>query len=108
MVTDNKGETIYATLDNTLLKSAELEIVDDNGVVIELSQRFNPSNEDIRYSITPIRQSEDSKSRGWAKSTNSAEQTAWNARKMLLKKRKRLTRRKSQGGFGSIRQTKAR
>ena len=37
--------------DNTLLKSADPVTYDDNGDVIPLSERFNQSNPDIRYSI---------------------------------------------------------
>ena len=44
--------TIYATLDNTRLKSAELVTTDDDGVIIPLSQRFNTSDPDIRFSLS--------------------------------------------------------
>ena len=44
--------TIYATLDNTRLKSAELVTTDDDGVAIPLSQRFNAADPDIRYSLS--------------------------------------------------------
>jgi hypothetical protein len=50
--------TIYATLDNTRLKSAELVTVDDDGAVIPLSERFNTKNEDIRYSMSETTDSE--------------------------------------------------
>ena len=44
--------TIYATLDNTRLKSAELITLDDEGAVIPLSQRFNKTSPDIRFSLS--------------------------------------------------------
>lgn len=39
------------------VKSADPVTYDDNGNIIPLSERFNPKNEDIRYSVTPDRES---------------------------------------------------
>lgn len=57
-----KDMTIYATLDNTAVKSALAAQYDDNGELIPLSQRFKHDNPDIRYSL-----SEDSKGRKLSK-----------------------------------------
>lgn len=56
---DNGGETPYNGESNVYiffrpdaLKSADPVTYDDNGNVIPLSERFNPENEDIRYSTS--------------------------------------------------------
>ena len=41
----------YIALDNTQVKSADPVTYDDNGNVIPLSERFNPEQSDIRYSM---------------------------------------------------------
>ena len=43
-------DDIYVVFDNTQLKSADAVTYDDNGNVIPLTERFESSNEDIRYS----------------------------------------------------------
>lgn len=47
-----KDMTIYATLDNTAVKSADTATYDDNGNLIPLSERFNHADPDIRYSLS--------------------------------------------------------
>ena len=47
-----KDMTIYATLDNTAVKSALTAEYDDNGELIPLSQRFKHDNPDIRFSLS--------------------------------------------------------
>ena len=47
-----KDMTIYANLDNTLVKSSLAAEYDDNGNVIPLSERFNTKNADIRFSLS--------------------------------------------------------
>lgn len=54
---DNGGETayngtsnVYIFFDANRMKSADPVTYDDDGNVIPLSERFNPENEDIRYS----------------------------------------------------------
>lgn len=43
--------TVYVIKDSSRIKSADLVTYDDNGNVIPLSERFNPENKDIRYSL---------------------------------------------------------
>lgn len=43
---------VYIVADPNRIKSADPVTYDDDGNVIPLSQRFNESNEDIRYSVT--------------------------------------------------------
>lgn len=50
--------TEYAVFNSNAIKSAKLVTYDDNGNVIPLSQRFNPENEDIRFSIRSEEQRE--------------------------------------------------
>lgn len=45
-------DDIYTVFSNTQLKSADPVTYDDKGDVIPLSQRFNESNEDIRWSVS--------------------------------------------------------
>ena len=47
-----KDMTIYATLDNTLMKSSLAATYDDNGNLIPLSERFKHDNPDIRFSLS--------------------------------------------------------
>lgn len=48
---EDAGEyTVYYVKDSSQAKSADPVTYDDNGNVIPLSERFNPENEDIRYS----------------------------------------------------------
>lgn len=47
-----KDMTIYATLDNTLVKSADTVTYGDGGEIIPLSERFNHRNSDIRFSLS--------------------------------------------------------
>lgn len=47
-----KDMTIYATLDNTLVKSADTVTYGDGGEIVPLSERFKHDNDDIRYSLT--------------------------------------------------------
>jgi hypothetical protein len=49
-----KDMTIYATLDNTLVKSADTVTYGDGGEIIPLSERFKHDNEDIRYSLSEV------------------------------------------------------
>lgn len=58
---ENTGEKFYVAWFNNQMKSVDTVTYDDNGDVIPLSQRFNPDNEDIRYSVSeqgkaPIKQ----------------------------------------------------
>ena len=46
----DSGTTHYIVFDSEQIKSADIATYDDNGNVIPLSQRFDFSNEDIRYS----------------------------------------------------------
>lgn len=46
---DNNNQ--YLVFDSNQVKSAETVTYDDNGNVIPLSERFNKSNDDIRYSL---------------------------------------------------------
>lgn len=46
-----KGAIVYVALESSQFKSADPVTYDDAGNVIPLSQRFNPANPDIRYSI---------------------------------------------------------
>ncbi len=50
----NTGETstIYLAFDSSQLKSADAVTRDDNGNVIPLSERFDPTKKDIRFSIS--------------------------------------------------------
>ena len=50
MVIGGGSGKIYCVFDNTQIKSAAPVTYDDNGNVIPLSQRFDSSNPDIRYS----------------------------------------------------------
>ena len=45
------GSEAYGLLDITQFKSSDAITYDDDGSIIPLSQRFDPSNEDIRYSL---------------------------------------------------------
>ena len=45
------GSNILLVFNSEQIKSAEPVTYDDNGNVIPLSERFNPENEDIRYSV---------------------------------------------------------
>lgn len=56
---DMKREDVHTFIvfENTQIKSADLVTYDDNGNIIPLSQRFNESNEDIRYSKSTKRTS---------------------------------------------------
>jgi hypothetical protein len=45
-----KKSNIYLAFDSSQLKSADPVTYDDNGNIIPLSERFNPENNDIRYS----------------------------------------------------------
>lgn len=47
-------ETIYVVFDSNQIKSTDAVTYDDNGNVIPLSQRFNPKNDDIRYSLSKV------------------------------------------------------
>ena len=47
-----KDMTIYATLDNTLVKYSDAATYDDNGELIPLSERFKHSNPDVRFSLS--------------------------------------------------------
>lgn len=49
-----KQSNIYLAFDSSQLKSADAVTYDDNGNVIPLSQRFNPKNDDIRYSLSKV------------------------------------------------------
>lgn len=44
----------YAVFDENQIKSADTIVYDDNGNIIPLSERFNPENDDIRYSVTEV------------------------------------------------------
>lgn len=46
-----KASNVVVYFDSSSLKSADAITYDDNGNVIPLSQRFNPDDKDIRYSI---------------------------------------------------------
>lgn len=46
-----KSGKCYVVFDSNQIKSADPVTYDDNGNVIPLSERFNPENEDIRYSL---------------------------------------------------------
>ena len=46
-----KKSNIYLAFDSSQMKSADPVTYDDNGKVIPLSERFNPQNEDIRFSL---------------------------------------------------------
>lgn len=46
--------TVYAVFSSNQIKSADPVTYDDKGKVIPLSQRFNPENEDIRYSLPDL------------------------------------------------------
>jgi hypothetical protein len=50
----NTGETstIYLAFDSSQLKSADAVTRDDNGNVIPLSERFDPTKKDIRFSVS--------------------------------------------------------
>ena len=48
--TDFRGN-VYAVFNSNRIKSADLITYDDDGNIIPLSQRFNPKNPDIRYSL---------------------------------------------------------
>lgn len=64
-----KPATVYAFFNpQQQLKSADLVTYDDEGNVIPLSERFNPQNEDLRYSL-PIEEQYDNA----VKSDNKAE-----------------------------------
>ena len=55
-----KDMTIYATLDNTAVKSSLAATYDDNGNLIPLSERFKHSNPDIRFSLSkPVEETKD-------------------------------------------------
>ena len=47
-----KDMTIYATLDNTLVKSSDTVTYGDGGEIIPLSERFKHSDPDIRFSLS--------------------------------------------------------
>ena len=47
------GDTEIVVYDSNKIKSADPVTYDDNGKVIPLSERFQTTNPDIRYSITP-------------------------------------------------------
>ena len=47
----NHIDTEYVAFEPNQIKSADPVTYDDNGNIIPLSERFNPENEDIRYSI---------------------------------------------------------
>lgn len=44
-------DTVYVVFDSAQVKSLDPVTYDDNGNVIPLSQRFNPANPDIRFSV---------------------------------------------------------
>jgi hypothetical protein len=46
----------WVFFDSNQVKSADPVTYDDNGDVIPLSERFNPDNDDIRYSYTPTKE----------------------------------------------------
>ena len=49
---EDKGTDSYIAFESNQIKSADPVTYDDNGNVIPLSERFNPENEDIRYSLS--------------------------------------------------------
>lgn len=59
VVFDAPKGRIINIFDNTKVKSADPVTYDDNGNVIPLSERFNPENEDIRYSARNISRTKD-------------------------------------------------
>ena len=52
------GEDSYVVFNSSQIKSADPVTYDDNGNVIPLSERFNPENEDIRFSARSDEQRE--------------------------------------------------
>ena len=55
---DGRAFTEYAAYNSNSVKSADPVTYDDNGNVIPLSERFNPENEDIRFSARTDEQRE--------------------------------------------------
>ena len=48
---DAGESTVYYIRDSSQVKSTDPVTYDDDGNVIPLSERFNPENEDIRFSV---------------------------------------------------------
>lgn len=49
----DEEDTVYIVFESNQIKSADPVTYDDQGNVIPLSERFNPEQEDIRYSLRP-------------------------------------------------------
>lgn len=50
---ESDGKPSYLVFSQNQIKSADPVTYDNNGNIIPLSERFNPENNDIRFSITP-------------------------------------------------------